>query len=183
MKNVRGLRSVCATENYLFSFGFSFSAHAHEIIDVTTRSIAVDGSVLQTILEMRLLYHWSLVYILLLGSLLPLQTKARLLNKSKGTVTTPNPNGLASSSSSLLTSRRRQQRQRQQQPTWRRKKDADVPAVPIRASWKQDLVHRSKIGLYFALWYALNIIYNSKYCNATWHESCSRQQNFLNAPF
>ena len=35
-------------------------------------------------------------------------------------------------------------------------------------AWKQDLYHRAKVGGYFALWYALNIVYNS-----TFAASCS----------
>eukprot|EP00977_Amphora_coffeiformis_P013776 scaffold3677_cov206-Amphora_coffeaeformis.AAC.5 len=29
-------------------------------------------------------------------------------------------------------------------------------------AWKVDLLHRAKVGFYFGLWYALNIVYNSK---------------------
>lgn len=28
--------------------------------------------------------------------------------------------------------------------------------------WKQELLQRAKVGFYFGLWYALNIVYNSK---------------------
>lgn len=38
------------------------------------------------------------------------------------------------------------------------KVEAPAPAVP---AWKADLLHRAKVGFYFGLWYALNIVYNS----------------------
>lgn len=36
-------------------------------------------------------------------------------------------------------------------------------AVAVMPAWKADLLHRAKVGFYFGLWYALNIVYNSKY--------------------
>ena len=43
------------------------------------------------------------------------------------------------------------------------KKEAVVEVVePAVPAWKADLLHRAKVGFYFGLWYALNIVYNSK---------------------
>ena len=41
------------------------------------------------------------------------------------------------------------------------KKTAAATPVAMPA-WKADLLHRAKVGFYFGLWYALNIVYNSK---------------------
>ena len=38
-------------------------------------------------------------------------------------------------------------------------KVVEEPEVP---AWKADLLHRAKVGFYFGLWYALNIVYNSE---------------------
>lgn len=35
--------------------------------------------------------------------------------------------------------------------------------APKQSEFMKDLIHRLKIGFYFALWYALNIVYNSKF--------------------
>ena len=39
-------------------------------------------------------------------------------------------------------------------------KETAAAAMP---AWKADLLHRAKVGFYFGLWYALNIVYNSKW--------------------
>lgn len=39
-------------------------------------------------------------------------------------------------------------------------KNATVVAMP---AWKAGILYRAKVGFYFGLWYALNIVYNSKY--------------------
>ena len=41
-----------------------------------------------------------------------------------------------------------------------KKTAAATPAA--MPAWKADLLHRAKVGFYFGLWYALNIVYNSK---------------------
>lgn len=35
--------------------------------------------------------------------------------------------------------------------------------APKQSVFMKELIHRLKIGFYFALWYALNIVYNSKF--------------------
>ena len=35
------------------------------------------------------------------------------------------------------------------------------PVTAVVVDWKQELLHRAKVGFYFGLWYALNIVYNS----------------------
>lgn len=37
------------------------------------------------------------------------------------------------------------------------------PVASKKSELVNDLLHRLKIGFYFALWYALNIVYNSKF--------------------
>ena len=46
---------------------------------------------------------------------------------------------------------------------------ANATATTKMPTWKADLFHRVKVGLYFALWYALNIVYNSKWCGIYIH--------------
>ena len=40
---------------------------------------------------------------------------------------------------------------------------AKVVPPAATPSWKADLLHRAKVGFYFGLWYALNIVYNSEW--------------------
>lgn len=48
------------------------------------------------------------------------------------------------------------------QPIATVKKTAVATPAAAMPAWKADLLHRAKVGFYFGLWYALNIVYNSK---------------------
>eukprot|EP00977_Amphora_coffeiformis_P001710 scaffold336_cov196-Amphora_coffeaeformis.AAC.15 len=105
---------------------------------------------------------WSQFTLLLVASLCCLTSSTPTTTRKSKAI---HPNKQGKNSWTSVTNQLRRRR-RQTQPNAARfdQTKAAATTLPVATPvWKQELLHRAKVGFYFGLWYALNIVYNSKY--------------------